>query len=123
VFVTCNRDDHILLTRRFFDERARHAGVLIVPRSIPRRLPERLAHALWDWEAGFTARRGGETSYLCTFLRGPGLATLREAVEAWVGTRPVDIGPANPETRRGPAEAPAAKDAPPAPPPLQESPP
>jgi len=90
VFVTYNRDDYILLTRRFFDERARHSGVLIVPGSIPRRLPEGLAHALRDWEAGFAARRGGETSYLCTFLRGLGPATLREAVEAWVAGGPVD---------------------------------
>jgi hypothetical protein len=81
VFVTYNRDDYILLTRRFFDERARHAGVLIVPGSIPRRLPERLAHALRDWEADFAARRGGETSYLCTFLRERGTAADRPPVD------------------------------------------
>lgn len=123
VLVTYNRNDYILLTRRFFDDRARHAGVLIVPRSIPRRLPERLAHALRDWEAGFAARTGGEMSYLCTFLRGPGPATLREVVEAWVGAGPVDLEPANPECWRGPAAPPAARDAPPARPPLQGSPP
>jgi hypothetical protein len=87
VFVTYNRDDYILLTRRFFDERAGHAGVLIVPRSIPRRLPERLAHALRDWESGFGA---GIPAYVCTFLRGPGPATIREAIEAWIEVGPAD---------------------------------
>lgn len=87
VFVTYNRNDYIVLTRRFFDDRAPHSGVLIVSGSLSRRHPERLAHALKDWEAGFGA---GGTAYLCTFLRGPGPATLREAVEAWLGAGPSD---------------------------------
>jgi predicted nuclease of predicted toxin-antitoxin system len=67
VFVTYNRNDYILLTRRFFDEQAVHCGVLIVPGSLPRSRPERLAHALRDWETGFGA---GSTTCLCTFTRG-----------------------------------------------------
>lgn len=82
VFVTYNRNDFILLTRRFFDEQAGHCGTLIVPGSLTRRRAEGLAHALRDWEAAFGA---GSTAYLCTFPRGMGPATLREAVEAWLG--------------------------------------
>jgi predicted nuclease of predicted toxin-antitoxin system len=64
VFVTYNRDDYIRLTRRFFHEREPHAGVLIVPGSIPRREPRRLVRALARWEQEHPA----PVSYLCTFL-------------------------------------------------------
>ncbi|MHB1194677.1 MAG: DUF5615 family PIN-like protein [Longimicrobiales bacterium] len=67
VLVTYNRNDYMLLTRRCFEERAPLTGVLIVPGSLPRRLPERLAHALKDWEVEFGA---GTTTYLCTFSCG-----------------------------------------------------
>ena len=68
VYVTYNRDDFIALTRRFFEEGAPHAGVLIVPGSIPRHLPERLAHALRRWESGRPPEAAGAQAYLCTFL-------------------------------------------------------
>lgn len=67
VLVTYSRNDYIVLTRRFFEERAPHAGVLIVPGSVPRRHPERLAHALKDWGTEFGT---GTTAYLCTFSCG-----------------------------------------------------
>ncbi len=69
IFVTYNRNDFILLTRRFFELRAPHAGVLIVPSSIPRRLPARLAHALRRWEDMTGEPRSPRPApYLCVFL-------------------------------------------------------
>lgn len=66
VLVTYNRDDYITLTRRFFHDREPHAGVLIVPGTLPRRDPGRLARALVAW-----AREHGEAvQYVCTFLQG-----------------------------------------------------
>jgi predicted nuclease of predicted toxin-antitoxin system len=49
ICVTRNRDDFILLTVETFQTGAPHAGVLIVPRSLPNHRPERLAHALRRW--------------------------------------------------------------------------
>ena len=69
VFVTYNRNDFILLTRRFFEERAPHAGVLIVPGSIPRRFPSRLAHALTRWAETHDREGAHPVAYLCTFLK------------------------------------------------------
>lgn len=66
IFVTYNRDDYILLTRRFFQDREPHAGVLIVPGSIPRKDPDRLARALAVWSREHTE----PVPYLCTFLGG-----------------------------------------------------
>lgn len=49
VFVTRNRDDYIRFTAEFFRKGEPHAGVLIVPRSLPSSKPERVAHALAQW--------------------------------------------------------------------------
>lgn len=49
LFVTRNRDDFIRLTVAFFHASEPHAGVLIVPRSLPNRQPERIAAALAGW--------------------------------------------------------------------------
>lgn len=69
VFVTYNRDDFIQLTKRAFQEGDAHTGVVIVPRSIPRHQPARLAHALARWAKAL--EEGGDapvTAYLCVFL-------------------------------------------------------
>lgn len=50
VFITRNRDDFIRLTILFFQTGKSHPGVLIVPRSLPNHLPERIAHALRRWQ-------------------------------------------------------------------------
>ncbi|HSL85071.1 MAG TPA: DUF5615 family PIN-like protein [Thermoanaerobaculia bacterium] len=49
IFITRNRDDFILLTVEAFRTGAPHAGVLVVPRSLPNHHPERIAHALRRW--------------------------------------------------------------------------
>lgn len=49
IFVTRNRDDFISLTISWFQVGHLHAGVLIVPRSLPNHRPERIAHALKRW--------------------------------------------------------------------------
>jgi hypothetical protein len=49
IFVTRNRDDFIKLTVDFFHAGYAHAGVLIVPHSLPNNQPARLAHALHRW--------------------------------------------------------------------------
>jgi predicted nuclease of predicted toxin-antitoxin system len=49
IFVTRNRDDFIKLTVDFFHAGHAHAGVLIVPHSLPNNQPARLAHALHRW--------------------------------------------------------------------------
>jgi predicted nuclease of predicted toxin-antitoxin system len=51
VFVTRNRDDFIRLTVEMFQTAGPHAGVLIVPRSLPNRRPAAIAHALLRWHA------------------------------------------------------------------------
>lgn len=50
IFVTRNRDDFIRLTIEAFQTNAAHAGVLIVPRSLPNHQPQRLAHSLRRWK-------------------------------------------------------------------------
>ena len=69
VFVTYNRDDFIQLTKWAFQGGDAHTGVVIVPRSIPRKQPARLAHALARWSKALE-RRGDAplTAYLCVFL-------------------------------------------------------
>lgn len=52
VFVTRNRDDFIQLTLEHFRAGAPHAGVLIVPHTLPNRDPEAMAHALASWDRG-----------------------------------------------------------------------
>ena len=47
--VTRNRDDYIKLTVSFFRSGSPHAGVIIVPYSLPNREPARIAHALKRW--------------------------------------------------------------------------
>jgi predicted nuclease of predicted toxin-antitoxin system len=51
VFVTRNRDDFLRLALTFFQTGEEHAGILIVPRSLPNHQPERIAHALNRWQA------------------------------------------------------------------------
>lgn len=64
IFLTRNRDDFIELTLRFFQTGDPHPGVLIVPRSLPNHLPERIAHALKRWHD-----RGGDPGpYFIDFL-------------------------------------------------------
>jgi predicted nuclease of predicted toxin-antitoxin system len=50
IFLTRNRDDFIRLTVLFFQTGEPHAGVLVVSRSLPNHLPERIAHALKRWQ-------------------------------------------------------------------------
>lgn len=50
IFVTRNRDDFITLTVDFYHAGQAHAGVLIVPHSLPNTQPARLAHALHRWD-------------------------------------------------------------------------
>src|ERR1700730_8901408 len=49
VFVTRNRDDFLRLTIALFLAGEVHAGILIVPQSLPNHLPDRIAHALARW--------------------------------------------------------------------------
>lgn len=66
LLVTRNRDDFIQLTVSFFQASQPHAGLLIVPRSLPNRDPERIAGALLRWvdeKAG-----SGEADYRIDFL-------------------------------------------------------
>jgi predicted nuclease of predicted toxin-antitoxin system len=49
LFLTRNRDDFISLTLRFFQTGEPHAGLLIIPKSLPNNRPERIAHALKRW--------------------------------------------------------------------------
>lgn len=44
--ITSNRDDFLELTRRFFNEGMAHAGVLVIPRSIPKRRFDLIAEAV-----------------------------------------------------------------------------
>ena len=68
IFVTRNRDDFIRLTLERFRTGEAHAGVLIVPRSLPNDQPERIAHAL---SARAAALAGVATfAYLFDFLSG-----------------------------------------------------
>lgn len=49
VFITRNRDDFIRLTVAWFQAGEPHAGVLIVPRSLPNSQPTWVARALQSW--------------------------------------------------------------------------
>lgn len=55
LFLTRNRDDFIQLTLRFFQTGEPHAGLLIVPQSLPNNRPAWIAHALKRWHD-----RGGD---------------------------------------------------------------
>jgi hypothetical protein len=48
--VTRNRDDFIRLTISWFQTGELHAGVLIVPHSLPNHRPDRIAHSLKRWQ-------------------------------------------------------------------------
>ena len=50
-FVTANRDDFIRLTVELFEEQAPHAGVLVIPFSLPGRDFARISRALEDYAA------------------------------------------------------------------------
>jgi uncharacterized protein with PIN domain len=50
VLVTRNRDDFIRLTISWFQTGELHAGVLIVPHSLPNHRPDRIAHSLKRWQ-------------------------------------------------------------------------
>lgn len=64
LFLTRNRDDFIQLTLRFFQTGEPHAGLLIIPKSLPNNRPERIAHALKRWYD-----RGGDPGpYFIYFL-------------------------------------------------------
>ncbi len=63
--VTRNRDDFIQLTVMYFEANRPHAGVLSVPRSLPNKRPEQMAHALKRWHE----KRGEVASaYMIDFL-------------------------------------------------------
>lgn len=49
VFITRNRNDFLRLSVAFFQTGELHAGLLIVPYSLPNHRPERIAHALKRW--------------------------------------------------------------------------
>jgi predicted nuclease of predicted toxin-antitoxin system len=66
VFVTRNRDDFIRLTVERFRTGEAHAGLLIVPRSLPNDQPERIAHALLERSAGLAEVE--TAAYLIDFL-------------------------------------------------------
>lgn len=67
VLVTRNRDDYIELTVSFFRSASRHAGVIIVPHSLPNREPARVAHALKRWQEEHPHE--GDIEYAIFFLR------------------------------------------------------
>ena len=67
VLVTRNRDDFIELTLAFFRTRQPHAGILIVPHSLPNRDAKKMAHALAGWHAA-RMERGGLYPYTIDFL-------------------------------------------------------
>jgi predicted nuclease of predicted toxin-antitoxin system len=51
VFVMRDRDDFIEATLAFFRSRQPHAGVLIIPHTLPNHDPNRMAHTLARWHA------------------------------------------------------------------------
>jgi predicted nuclease of predicted toxin-antitoxin system len=64
--VSANRDDFVRLTERFYRAQRPHAGVLIVPASMPPQQFSRLARAL----VAYAERHGdAPTAYLLDFLR------------------------------------------------------
>ena len=64
IFVTRNRDDFLRLATLFFQTGEFHAGLLIVPYSLPNHRPERIAHALKRW----LDRPGDPGSHFIDFL-------------------------------------------------------
>ncbi|HEX4963132.1 MAG TPA: DUF5615 family PIN-like protein [Thermoanaerobaculia bacterium] len=50
IFVTRNRDDFLFINLVFFQTGEPHAGLLIVPHSLPNNRPERIAYALKRWQ-------------------------------------------------------------------------
>lgn len=64
--VTRNRDDFIALTAKFFDEGRAHAGVIVVPYSIPAHEPAILAKSLAKLSLSFPQRL---PQYTIVFLR------------------------------------------------------
>jgi uncharacterized protein with PIN domain len=64
IFLTRNRDDFLRLTVAFFQVGEAHAGLLIVPHSLPNHRPEWIAHALKRW----LERAGDPGSYFVDFL-------------------------------------------------------
>jgi uncharacterized protein with PIN domain len=49
IFITRNRDDFLRLNLTLFQTGELHAGLLIVPKSLPNHRPERIAHSLKRW--------------------------------------------------------------------------
>ncbi len=68
VFVTRNRDDFVALNRQFFAENRPHAGIVVVPRSVPARDPSLLAKLLLRLAADHPE---GLPAYAIVFLRSP----------------------------------------------------
>lgn len=64
ILVTRNRDDFIRLTISWFQIGELHAGVLIVPHSLPNHRPDRIAHALKRWRE----RPGDPGAHFIDFL-------------------------------------------------------
>ncbi len=65
IIITRNRDDFLQLSLSFFQTGELHGGILIVPRSLPNHLPERIAHALKRWQQ---KRPGDPGPYFIGFL-------------------------------------------------------
>ena len=65
--VTRNRDHFIRWTIHFFEHEWPHAGVLIVPYSLPNSEPARIAQALTEY---VRAHQQGLTSYTLDWLSG-----------------------------------------------------
>jgi hypothetical protein len=66
VFITRNRNDFLRLSLAFFQAGEFHAGLLIVPYSLPNHLPERIAHALKRW----LERSGDPGAHFIDYLSG-----------------------------------------------------
>lgn len=68
VVVTANRDDFLHLTAEFYRKGEPHSGVLIVPRSLYRGGPQRVAHALKSWEESKEGYPESFGAYVVEFL-------------------------------------------------------
>src|SRR5207248_6614500 len=73
--VSCNRDDFMSLTVRFFHELRPHFGVLIVPFSYP---PDRFSWIAASLAAYARIRPQGLPSYTFAFLPPPPVSTRRK---------------------------------------------